>query len=1155
MANWLNKLLNVRPGEWTRLLLLSAIIIVINIGMNLGLTVAYAAFLKQTGLSAGLETLVWVLLLTSLLSVPVLSIYAILVDRMDSNRLFAYIVLLDALVVLFGLGLLSANLQVVAFPLLYVLSTAVSSAFNSQFFTYINEVYDIQTAKRALPLILGTGRIGAALAGFTQQSLTGWLGTQGILWLWLLTDTLVIGIILVIPFILKGHIRTSGHAVRHKPSELDQKNKSTYWHTLLEGLNFTRQSVFLRWLAVGTLLLAAVLTLMEYHINQILSPQFATQAEFAGFLGKINAISNLTALAILLFGLSRVTKAWGIADSSLIFPVGNLFICVWMFLFPGIWSASIATIDRKGLRFSLQMPIEAQLYNAIPLRIKGRARAFVGGLVSPVGGIIGVLLLLMGQWNKWPMLQLLPVIIIVLAILYLLSTLAIRYQYTQALVKMLEEEDYTFLLNEGASELVVVDPAALQRLQKKLEESTSHEMRVFMTQLIAQVGGAESLSLIIPVIKTTSDPRTRAAMLNVVSAASLGGEKIHELYIELLSDNDAQVRQAAAAGLEQLLGAKNAWLQEVLLGMVNDADTRVSLYALQLLANSGEFYRFDAAVQKLHQFLVGDSIEHKKDALNILGKLHETQAVEQMFAFLKEENDLLRLETVLQLENLALSSETVLAAKVLEKTRPLSSDPVARIRQAVIKIMGKVNQKADYPFLLSALADKNLAVRSTAVDTLVEIGKEVVPTVQAALDSPDVQLHKMATVVLSRIHPRQFASLIETEVFDSLGKVYHNINLEPALTAYEQYSSVRLLLFALREINQELIEDGLYLLSAIHPRETIAVIHESLHSDSAGTRNLALEALESLTSPRSAALIASLFESSMTPAQLVQLGQDNWQIEEMNIVQVFERLLSQTESKILSLLALYALRDIVVGLPRPKRTSRRSARLLQMLQTPDDQGEAAPDLMPALKSLMEESVNHPDEPVRLMVQGVLQKLAWPESDSFDASAPEEDVMPLSTIDRMIVMKEVPFFRNIPIGQLEMLAVVCEEKRYTKGEFVFQKSDSGGILYIVVEGEIGIQQEKRGGSALLATVKKSSYFGEVTFFDNTPQTNSAVATADSLVLQLQRGPIINLTTQNPELALELINVLSQRMREASDRLADTARSRPRELHKLYDQFEY
>jgi CRP-like cAMP-binding protein len=57
-----------------------------------------------------------------------------------------------------------------------------------------------------------------------------------------------------------------------------------------------------------------------------------------------------------------------------------------------------------------------------------------------------------------------------------------------------------------------------------------------------------------------------------------------------------------------------------------------------------------------------------------------------------------------------------------------------------------------------------------------------------------------------------------------------------------------------------------------------------------------------------------------------------------------------------------------------------------------------------------------------------------------------------------------------------------------------------------------------------------------------------------VLRLGREPLIALARQYPELSLELINVLSASLRTAHERIAELTRTKPRELHKLYDQFE-
>jgi CRP-like cAMP-binding protein len=60
--------------------------------------------------------------------------------------------------------------------------------------------------------------------------------------------------------------------------------------------------------------------------------------------------------------------------------------------------------------------------------------------------------------------------------------------------------------------------------------------------------------------------------------------------------------------------------------------------------------------------------------------------------------------------------------------------------------------------------------------------------------------------------------------------------------------------------------------------------------------------------------------------------------------------------------------------------------------------------------------------------------------------------------------------------------------------------------------------------------------------------------DTLALRLRREPLIALARQYPDLSLELINVLSARLRELNDRMADLTRTRPRALHKLYDQLD-
>lgn len=160
---------------------------------------------------------------------------------------------------------------------------------------------------------------------------------------------------------------------------------------------------------------------------------------------------------------------------------------------------------------------------------------------------------------------------------------------------------------------------------------------------------------------------------------------------------------------------------------------------------------------------------------------------------------------------------------------------------------------------------------------------------------------------------------------------------------------------------------------------------------------------------------------------------------------------------------------------------------------------------------------------------------------------------LSTLDRVTLLIDVPFFQGMTVEQLRVLAGACEEEFFPAETRLFDEGDPGGVLYVVVSGRVGVEQEKRKGSfARITTVETHSYLGEADFFDNNSRTTSAIALQDTLTLRLRREPLLVLTRQYPDLSLELINVLSARLREANDRIADLTKTHAQKLNRLYDR---
>jgi HEAT repeat protein len=1251
MMTRLLKWFNLRTQEWPRVALVLVMITVVNIGATWGSTVTYAAFLRQ----AGLGMLPWVMVWGALCSILAIAVYSVFVDRVSNDALMLAIFAFGAISVAAGLVLLGLNQPRLAYPILYLLFLALIAVFNPHFTTYVNGFYDIQAAKRVLPVVSAGARAGAIVAGLSMPFLTARLEPWVIVVIWLLTYVVTMAIVWLTPYLLREKQVQTGSA-QASPSTLD-KPRASYVENMREGFNYTLQSPYLRWMAVGTLVLMVLLALVEYRSSELLVALYRTPdqlpgflpKDLAGFLALLLGLGNLVALPMLLFVMNRLIARMGLGNVSLIFPIGNLVACFSLALVPlapALGSATAAFLDRTAFRAVFQLPVDSLFYNAVPLRVKGRARAFVNGLIVPVGALAGGLLLLLPLLSRlgW----LVSASIGVLAVAYLVSTFIIRRQYAQALVTMLEQEDYSFLLSQEAAELTVADPSTLNRLHEKLTESTNYELTVFIAQLISQVGGNKAVPILAPAARETQDARTRAAMVDVLVATGLADSALNQLYTHFLTDPAGEVRQSAITGLETLAGPADLTFRAQMLNLVDDPDLDVRVRVLSALVRSGDFYQLAPAVQALERLLDDENPIDRARGVRVLGRVGDERAARRLAVSLSDPADAVRLEAALAVEALAQNGLSgPVKALLVDGMTNLLSDPVERVRRAALTVLGHAGDQKAHQAMVDALTDPSPQVRTSAVDALAQAGKPVIPLVHPKLNSPDPQMRKMASVILSRVSPREFGPLISgTHVMGNLLAIYSNHGLLHALGTCSVYASTAVLCSTLREQNQELAEEIFYLLTAVHEPEAVKIISDSLHSESAHARANASEALEALTTPQIARLVAPLFDPALPPDQLIALSQDTWQMKQPDASQAIKQLITQPDDPWLRTITAFALGELGAALvetdgdgekigssdvgsgdggrrPSPadllgtlaegktlteekaEKRRRPPADLFGALagDTAGDKADAKTeekaekrrrppaDLFGALAGDKAESkaevvdktkakaaqpkpplslvdveamltalLADPVEEVRFAAQVARQVMDAGSLDARFQSIKElkqnkkEDSL-LSPIEKIIFLKEIDFFQGMTVDQLRALANVCEEELVEKDTRIFNQGDPGGVLYVVVNGKVGIELEKRAGSfARLADISAHACFGEMSLFDNSPRSASALAIQDTLVLKLRREPLIVLARQNPELSLELINVLSRRLREANDIIAERTRSRPRELHKLFDQFD-
>jgi len=139
---------------------------------------------------------------------------------------------------------------------------------------------------------------------------------------------------------------------------------------------------------------------------------------------------------------------------------------------------------------------------------------------------------------------------------------------------------------------------------------------------------------------------------------------------------------------------------------------------------------------------------------------------------------------------------------------------------------------------------------------------------------------------------------------------------------------------------------------------------------------------------------------------------------------------------------------------------------------------------------------------------------------------------------LIALKRVPLFSTLTLEQLSSIDRLMVTRHYAKGESIFIKGDVGSELFVVLEGEIRIHLDHEGREVTLARLGPSSVVGEMAVFDDQPRSAGAQASDTTTVRVLRRDRLQALVHEHPEVLLEFVKNLSQRIRVMNEQLENT-----------------
>jgi HEAT repeat protein len=146
----------------------------------------------------------------------------------------------------------------------------------------------------------------------------------------------------------------------------------------------------------------------------------------------------------------------------------------------------------------------------------------------------------------------------------------------------------------------------------------------------------------------------------------------------------------------------------------------------------------------------------------------------------------------------------------------------------------------------------------------------------------------------------------------------------------------------------------------------------------------------------------------------------------------------------------------------------------------------------------------------------------------ETSRPEEEEL----MENLLALKQVPLFAQLSFEQLEAIQKLTRAVEYLPNEPIVKEGDPGGELFLLVEGRVRVFKNfGRRDERCLATQQAVSYFGEMAAIDDEPRSATVIAAERSRMLCLDGESLKELIRQMPEIALQIMRVLTARVRRA------------------------
>ncbi len=522
MANWIERILKLRAGDFARGAVLFFYLFLVMACNVVGKVARAALFLNKFSATQLPFADISVAILVIFVAAAYLRISrrVILRDLLAGSALF----FASNLVVFWWLAHFQRPPWL--YPVFYVWVGIFGVIAPMQVWKLANYVLTTREAKRLFGFI-GSGAIsGWVFAGYISKVVARGLGTEALLLGMAVSLVICAGLVF---FITAQRRVDSGETIESD----SPKSKNS----LSQSLRLVWSSSYLRAIAVMICISSFVVTVTGWQFLAITAQSFPEKNAMAMFLGDVSFYTGLFGILAQLTLTAWFLRRFGIGAALLVLPVLVLVTSSGMLVWGTLAAAVVLKASDQVLRYSVDKSAMELLYLPLPAKVKFPAKSFIDTVPLRLGdGLAGLTVLLFATYLRWPA-QRLSWVVLVLVATWSVAVWSARGLYVDTLRAGIREHR----LDAERASAPVLDRSTTDIFAANLSAGDPKEILYALSLL--QTGREATMHPAVYGLLGHPAPEVKQKAISILAAA---GDLSKRAQIEeLLADPDLGVRNEA----------------------------------------------------------------------------------------------------------------------------------------------------------------------------------------------------------------------------------------------------------------------------------------------------------------------------------------------------------------------------------------------------------------------------------------------------------------------------------------------------------------------------------------------------------------------------------------------------------------------------------